>query len=291
MAALVLAISDCDPVELDILKNVPFNGLLELSISYNADEKRVFILAKRREGLIQIRSLIKSNYFNLERIRNLLENIYFCQTELKEHLLRPTQIDFNQDNIFYNEKTQKYQFLYNPCKDDFSSDMERYLIQDLLIHAKALDKLQYLFQSSYCIQSLIIKLNKVEQKKTIFNYLPFQPNKKSSIEKINHPLLKDQTITPTHKASLISKENHNDIFKLPFSVNSIGRGSHCNVYIHSPTLSLEHAVISLIQGKYFIKDNQSKNGTFVDGVKVENSTVLSSGNIIKFGEKEFIFIL
>lgn len=291
MATLVLNASECDLVELDILNNVQFNGLLKTTISSKIDENKMIISIQEMGSLTSIRQLIKNNFFNLDKIKALLENIDSCQTELRDHLLRTTQIDFNQDYIFYNEQTQRYQFLYNPCKSNLSNDMERYLIQDLLIHANAPSHLDHLYQGSYCVLTLINSLSTNVPKKSFFDFIPIISNKKIKGEPKQQPIIKNQTISLTQKASLISKENHNEIIRLPFSVNSVGRGSHCNVYINSPTLSTEHAIISLIQGKYFIKDNQSKNGTFVNSLKVENSTALSSGNIIKFGEKEFIFIL
>src|SRR5947208_15568291 len=54
----------------------------------------------------------------------------------------------------------------------------------------------------------------------------------------------------------------------------LGRNADCGVVINEPAVSREHAVIRKIQGKYFIEDLKSRNGTFVNSKEVKSRTAL-----------------
>ncbi len=55
--------------------------------------------------------------------------------------------------------------------------------------------------------------------------------------------------------------------------NVIGRAPHCEVKIHSSSISKEHAKIDILNGKIIITDMNSRNGVFVDGVKINSKSI------------------
>lgn len=64
----------------------------------------------------------------------------------------------------------------------------------------------------------------------------------------------------------------------------IGRGRSCDLIIRDPTLSRRHARISVSNHRNFLlEDLESKNGTFVDDVKVLRQP-LSHQSIIRLGD-------
>jgi hypothetical protein len=67
----------------------------------------------------------------------------------------------------------------------------------------------------------------------------------------------------------------------------IGRSSKANLPIPDPSVSSQHARLRYAGGNWYLQD-QSSNGTFVNGKKVE-ATLLASGDQIKIGEKTFVF--
>lgn len=64
-------------------------------------------------------------------------------------------------------------------------------------------------------------------------------------------------------------------------VTKIGRASDSDIVLEDRRVSSQHAQIELIQGKLYIKDLNSRNGTFVNGSRVHKTTELSDGNIIQ----------
>jgi DNA-binding winged helix-turn-helix (wHTH) protein len=61
----------------------------------------------------------------------------------------------------------------------------------------------------------------------------------------------------------------------------IGRGSHCHIVIPERRVSREHIRIWQEQGKYFVEDLASKNGTHVNAIKLEDVHELEEGDEIQ----------
>ena len=48
----------------------------------------------------------------------------------------------------------------------------------------------------------------------------------------------------------------------------IGRNADCGIVLNLPAVSREHAMLRCIQGKYFIEDLKSRNGTKVNNTEI-----------------------
>lgn len=87
---------------------------------------------------------------------------------------------------------------------------------------------------------------------------------------------------------------------LPFAVsesyeiqsdNTIGRGKKCTIRIDDPSLSGEHCRIFKSDGSFFIEDEDSTNGTFLNGDEVTDEAVeLIDGDKISVGSLMFLFV-
>ena len=67
----------------------------------------------------------------------------------------------------------------------------------------------------------------------------------------------------------------------------IGRSSTqgCQVVIdYNGTVSKKHCEITLTNGELYVKDLQSKNGTFVDGQEVVGEAKLPEGSVLSLGK-------
>lgn len=75
---------------------------------------------------------------------------------------------------------------------------------------------------------------------------------------------------------------------------SIGRSRKCDVRVENESVSKAHASIVLDRGSggYFVTDEGSRNGTFLNGEKIEPNrrTSLWSGAYLSFGDAVFVFI-
>jgi len=92
------------------------------------------------------------------------------------------------------------------------------------------------------------------------------------------------------QAWLLNTINHD---KLPLAryENSIGRSKHCDVVLNYPAVSRLHAVIVHRRQGWVIIDTGSRGGTKLNGKPLERRMFLKHGQVIAFGEFEFMFYI
>jgi chromosome segregation ATPase len=78
-------------------------------------------------------------------------------------------------------------------------------------------------------------------------------------------------------------------FPLTRNTITIGRGPHCDLQIVTHFVSREHARLTLHGGSAFIEDLGSRNGVFVNSVRVDRHP-LQQGDLLTIGETQFRFI-
>ena len=74
----------------------------------------------------------------------------------------------------------------------------------------------------------------------------------------------------------------------PAAENRLGRGLECAVVLNDPLCSRVHAVVVQSNGQWRIRDADSRNGTYVNGQKVDEA-VLADGHHVRVGSSEFSF--
>ena len=72
---------------------------------------------------------------------------------------------------------------------------------------------------------------------------------------------------------------------------TIGRGTQNDIVLRDPYVSKKHLNIIEDEGKYFLEDLDSANGTYLNNQKVLDVTMLKNGDRIKLGQIEFLFVL
>lgn len=68
---------------------------------------------------------------------------------------------------------------------------------------------------------------------------------------------------------------------------TIGRNQKNLCTIAYPTVSSQHAEITMVDGKLWLRDLKSTNGTFINGRRLEESAVLKPGDVMQFGTAVF----
>lgn len=71
--------------------------------------------------------------------------------------------------------------------------------------------------------------------------------------------------------------------------NTIGRGADTAIRIDSPGLSRRHARIVVSAGQGTLEDLGSKNGTYVNGRRIDTRSPLADGDEIRFGAVQATF--
>ena len=72
-------------------------------------------------------------------------------------------------------------------------------------------------------------------------------------------------------------------------VNTLGRDPTADVQIDDSTVSRKHATITLEDGSITIEDLDSKNGTFLDGMKLRGSAPVADRQTIVLGDASLVF--
>jgi ABC-type multidrug transport system ATPase subunit/pSer/pThr/pTyr-binding forkhead associated (FHA) protein len=67
----------------------------------------------------------------------------------------------------------------------------------------------------------------------------------------------------------------------------MGRDPNCGEPLDDPLISWHHAKILRSNGKVFLEDLSSRNGTFVDGIRISSSTEIRPGQLIGIGGFQF----
>jgi hypothetical protein len=78
-------------------------------------------------------------------------------------------------------------------------------------------------------------------------------------------------------------------FTLAKKTVTVGRGAHCDLQIVTHVVSREHARITVSGGSALIEDLGSRNGVFVNAVRVDRQT-LQQGDLITIGDTQFRFV-
>lgn len=67
----------------------------------------------------------------------------------------------------------------------------------------------------------------------------------------------------------------------------IGRSTDCNFILQAPSVSRNHCVIRVFGEGVYLKDLGSRNGTYINGVRINDEKELRQNDIIRLGELEF----
>jgi two-component system response regulator HydG len=70
--------------------------------------------------------------------------------------------------------------------------------------------------------------------------------------------------------------------------NRIGRGLDCDIILADPLSSRVHAIVYMEQGDWWVKDAGSRNGTYVNGQKIDEARLIDTA-VLKIGSTEFEF--
>ena len=70
-------------------------------------------------------------------------------------------------------------------------------------------------------------------------------------------------------------------------VTSIGRAANNSIVLEDEYVSSQHAIITLRSDQWWLEDLNSRNGTIVNDLILEDVTVIATGDVIKIGNTVF----
>lgn len=80
------------------------------------------------------------------------------------------------------------------------------------------------------------------------------------------------------------------VLQVSDSITTIGRHEDCDIHIDSPAVSRFHSHIVCEKGRYFLEDQNSRNGTILNGQRVGSRILLSDGDRLEFSTLPYQFL-
>jgi len=93
------------------------------------------------------------------------------------------------------------------------------------------------------------------------------------------------------KLKVVKGPNAGQEVKIPTPKCVVGRGEDCHLRPKSDAISRRHCVVYVKSGELMVRDLKSKNGTFVNGERVEGDRALKAGDKIQFGPLAFEVVI
>ena len=72
-------------------------------------------------------------------------------------------------------------------------------------------------------------------------------------------------------------------------VVQMGRSEECDILLNDPRVSARHARVVYSRDSFWMEDVGSRNGTFVDGVRIRKRQILQDGSLVRVGSSMFRF--
>lgn len=292
-----------EKLEKDILTHAHIPELLPIQFLFDEKNAAYTLVYQPTTAYKSVESLLSMGFFERKHLLVLLKDILHVQKTVEKFMLRQRQIVFKMTHVFFDPDVSSFKFCYAPSQtleaEDALLDFTRSVLIESDLNLNDFD-MGLLKKAHFDLNTLVTCLQTAstaqvapaDEKNGFIDRLLNKFNKTSPAPE-KKPVYQTATATVFMPLNgcLIDKKDRRIMHTLHFEINSIGRGTHCNICLNDPEISKEHAVIGKLGNAYYIKDLGSKNGTFVDGEKIENSFTLASGNVLKLGTKEFVFIL
>lgn len=94
---------------------------------------------------------------------------------------------------------------------------------------------------------------------------------------------------PMYKVTLTDKKDITRSFQCELRNSvSVGRAAGNDIVIDSGSVSKRHCMITNKNGRLFIQDLNSTNGTYINGEEIHFDTEIFSGNTIRIGKEELL---
>ncbi|PJF40017.1 MAG: FHA domain-containing protein [Chloroflexi bacterium] len=71
------------------------------------------------------------------------------------------------------------------------------------------------------------------------------------------------------------------------TLTTLGRASTNTIMVDDSFASNEHAAIMMRDGQWWLEDRHSRNGTTINGTRLEEPVIITDGDIIGIGHKRF----
>jgi|GEM_PF-5911586 hypothetical protein len=298
-----------DPLEIEILTHTQISGLLPMTAS---GEGMIDMVFRCETQDVTLDYLLKQDAFKKNEMRQLIQDLTLAKQQSEQRLLRENAILFDPQFIFYRPQKNTFMFIYLPVRSISDSWTCLQLMRHLCIESETLfteGVLPILQSETFDLQHLRFYFEQDDFvhhqrlfKRMFFNLFrnrqsihgvfksrgkPVTHNNNEIV--VSKPHL-EKTVLSQQYAHLIDRSHMEAPYPIFFDYCVIGRDSGCNILLSDDSVSRRHAAIFKKGTAYFVEDLASKNGVFLNGIQIDKPLALSSGDTLRLGEKELVFV-
>lgn len=269
--------------------------------------------------LITLRNYLKKNV-SIDIMYSIISQTIDTLNKLSNERMSNTRLVLDADYVFVNEEDGRLFFIYEPYISNremivyinfWINIIDTTKIKDVDVREQCLQLKQYIeesknksldeiyayvnktvsFNNPSTTGNLMVKatnLREVEQMNQSFDE---EPETGLLVQSKPEPLTqKPKPIIAREKRAFIIRENNNDKVEVITNVFSVGKSASCNYTISgNPTISRNHVIISKKLGEFYLVDEKSTNGTFINGEKVEKNReyCLKNGDRLRLSNEYF----
>lgn len=105
-------------------------------------------------------------------------------------------------------------------------------------------------------------------------------------------MMLEQPELPVQPAACLIRRRDGAVYRMERERVMVGSGTAADICIYdNHAVSRNHAVLSHVNGEYYLEDNQSKNGSFINGRRLQPGVreAVYDGMILKFANEDFVF--
>lgn len=98
-----------------------------------------------------------------------------------------------------------------------------------------------------------------------------------------------KTKAPKVKPALFIDSVTGNQYPVTYWETSIGRSNSCDIVLSFDTVSRFHAVLTKQKKGWVITDTLSRTGTYINGKKIKEPSVIKNGDTLTFGRASLLF--
>lgn len=256
--------------------------------TYDSDKTTIYYNVK---GLVSLSDMLLSKRKSSE-VLDIISGICCAMKESRLYMLSDKHLIFDERFIFINPEKEKVIMLYAPLLNNDDNPDIAGLMKRILETADGDSEIIHPVNVVLDVKPFSVKLVENVLSEMLSGDDDAIQNDAPCVEDIV-PEIVQPSNTPTY--AYIIRESNGEKTEITDTNFIVGKSVEYSKYIirNNKAISRVHATFIIRNGTYYIADNDSKNGTFVNGQRIafENMAELCDGDVIQLANEKFKFYM
>ncbi len=262
---------------------IKFNKMQYIApFTYDSDKSTIYYDVK---GLVLLKNILSMKQKPSD-ILDIIDGVCLAMKEVRNYMLDDKQLIFDENFVFINQNNNHVIMLYAPIKSDSHADIAGFMKR--LISSVSENK-EILEPISIAVDTEPFSVKVVE------NVIADMIGSNEISVSNDEPGIDERPANDNESKAYLIRNTTGEKIEITGTNFIIGKSPEYAKYVirTNRAISRVHATFIIRNGAYYIADNDSKNGTFVNGQKIafENMAELCDGDIIQLANEKFRFIL